>query len=405
MLDEAVSHLRAQVDTLFPGQVGTAFLVRHASTIARQAVALEIGLDQMGPRHRLFPELFADAGYQTINVGKLHHNGLRPGFMENPRVGGDVMFTPFGVRADMAELDDTVVRLPGPAPLVLAGRCPIPAEGTTDARRTDEAIRYLRGAARPPFLLRVSFSWPHTPVLPPAPFDTKYDPQQFSLPAADRTPKPRYEIERRLRLFSPGQSLSDNDIRLATAHYYGLCAFIDGQVGRLLQELAESPHADDTIIVFHADHGTLLGEHGLWQKETFYDPVVKVPFIIAWPRGPRGVTIDSNVQLIDLAPTLLTLAGIRVPDDMEGVDLLAGHSHDFVFSEVHALDMQPGEIRRMIHDGTWRFEATVPFDHDPDGALYRTADDPAELSNLIAEPSAQGAAQRLLAQLVRWAAS
>ena len=183
------------------------------------------------------------------------------------------------------------------------------------------------------------------------------------------------------------------------ASYFGLASFVDNEIGRLLDALAASPHADNTIVVFNSDHGTMLGEHELLQKSVFYDLSARVPLIISWPgRIPEGKKVDDLVELIDVAPTLFDLAGMNTPADMEGQNLRntmngTGNPRDAVFSEIYSgkCDMDwlrgeaPGSIRRMIRTEEWCFAMNYPEEplYGPDGSLYNVAEDPEQLHNVI----------------------
>src|SRR5581483_11336598 len=127
---------------------------------------------------------------------------------------------------------------------------PVPEERCPDVVSTEQAVEFLRTRVQEPWVIHVSIIWPHTPVLPPAPSD-------------ELRGKSRHENVYR-GVFSDPRPMTHEESLRAAAHYHGLMSYTDTLVGRLIDALDASPYADDTAIAFHADHGTLLGEHGLW---------------------------------------------------------------------------------------------------------------------------------------------
>lgn len=100
------------------------------------------------------------------------------------------------------------------------------------------------------------------------------------------------------------------------AHYYGLIEMIDHHIGRVLDALRENGLEDNTVVLFTADHGEALGDHGMWGKGPYhYDSVIRVPFLIRWPgSGVAGHMHDGVVSLLDFAPTILDIAGVPIPE-------------------------------------------------------------------------------------------
>ena len=110
---------------------------------------------------------------------------------------------------------------------------------------------------------------------------------------------------------------------MATQAYYACVSFIDAQIGRLLDALAQSGKADDTIVVFWSDHGYHLGEHGgIWQKRTLFEQAARAPLIIRNPKSNgNGQPCRRIVEFVDIYPTLMSLAGLNGPDGLAGRDL------------------------------------------------------------------------------------
>jgi len=115
-------------------------------------------------------------------------------------------------------------------------------------------------------------------------------------------------------------SLSDEAIKRIRRAYFGAISFIDDQVGRLLNVLAVTDSLDDTVVIFLSDHGEMLGERGMWFKSHFFEPAVRVPFIIYDPRHPTPRRVREPVSLLDLFPTIA---------DLSGVESVPGHNSQF----------------------------------------------------------------------------
>jgi arylsulfatase A-like enzyme len=171
---------------------------------------------------------------------------------------------------------------------------------------------------------------------------------------------------------------------------------IDDQLGRILEALEASNQRENTVIIFTSDHGEMLGDHGLIQKGCrFYEGLVRVPLIWSWPgHFQQGLQSDALVELTDIAPTLLQLAGQPVPERMQGRSLLPiltgqaapEHHRNFVRCEYYdALDLADGTFATMWRNE--RYKLIVYHGHNL-GELYDLQEDPEEFNNLWDAPEA-----------------
>lgn len=185
--------------------------------------------------------------------------------------------------------------------------------------------------------------------------------------------------------------------------YLRCVAGLDDALGRLLDQLAASGLAENTIVIYTSDQGFFLGEHGFYDKRWMYEPALRTPLIVRWP----GVTDVANaprveermVQNLDLAPTFIELAGLPVPDSMQGtslVPLLKAESpadwRDAIYYHYHQRDSGRTQHTVAPHYGirTDRWKLIYIYDDgkvEPEWELYDLAADPDEMVNLYADPA------------------
>ncbi|MDH3707952.1 MAG: sulfatase-like hydrolase/transferase, partial [Acidimicrobiia bacterium] len=259
-----------------------------------------------------------------------------------------------------------------------------------------------------PWLLRVSYLQPHTPVIPPEPWASRYDDQPWP-----DTFGPNDGLSTFERNFGqiPPRDLTAEQIVAAQSRYHGLVAWIDDQIGQLLTALDRLGRRDDTIVVFASDHGAHLGElGGAYSKQTFSPWSHRVPFMVSWPGHlDEGAENDELARGVDLAPTLLDLAGLEPDDDGDGRSLFSDPEPDHIVSAigygVAGVAAMAAIGRGYWPDGTgwpqrfcvrtrrWRYDRSTrreglmlgPDEHDP--FLADSDADRREEHNLVDEPS------------------
>lgn len=219
------------------------------------------------------------------------------------------------------------------------------------------------------------------------------------------------------------EKLSVEQLRQARANYYDSCAEVDWAIGQILDSLDRTGLTDQTIVVFTTDHGHMLGEHGLGEKNCFYEPVVRVPCNLSAPNHlPTGTVLDDPVEQIDLLPTLLAMAGIAIPrshpqpihgrnlmEQLQGVCAVPDRS---VFSEIRYTRTccYPEFIRRqgsphhvMVRQGCWKLTCAMQETiYGPDAALYNLQDDPGEMNNRHGDPDVSDLQANLYRQIEQW---
>src|ERR1700733_12097570 len=269
-------------------------------------------------------------------------------------------------------------------------------------------------SAGTPWMMSVNIFQPHHPFFPTEEYLAKYDPAKM--------PDPVYK-EGELDNKTPFQQLdhkgayggtnlsfektSAEEHRRVTAAYYAMIEQVDTEMGRMLQVLEETGQADNTIVIFMSDHGEMLGDHGIYLKGPyFYDCLTRVPLMIRWPGHFKGGTkIDSMVELVDIAPTLLDAAGIPIPSGMQGRSLMplrtgqAMQHRDSVYMEYldanAAYPIPP--MLSCVRTDKWKLTFC---DKPRSGELYDLGKDPGEFNNLWNDVHSKDAQEMMLQRLV-----
>ncbi|MEM7213603.1 MAG: sulfatase-like hydrolase/transferase, partial [Pseudomonadota bacterium] len=244
-----------------------------------------------------------------------------------------------------------------------------------DRRVTEEACHWLSNAPDTPWCTFVSYLSPHYPLIVPQEFYALYDPEAFESSAEGCPDHPiLHEI---VGFFDHDPYFTPHTRGIARAAYFGLCSFLDAQVGQVLKALDKSGQADDTLVIFTSDHGEMLGEKGFWTKSTMYESAACIPLIAAGPGTDACVIRDDPVSLIDLAPTICDALGVS-SDGFSGEHLLTPPSEDrTVLSEYHDGGCSVGIT--MARWGHWKY---VHFAQGHAPQLFDLSADPAETQDL-----------------------
>ncbi|MBU0493875.1 MAG: sulfatase-like hydrolase/transferase [Chloroflexi bacterium] len=304
----------------------------------------------LSPLNITLAEVLRDVGYET--------GGFSANIYLSPTLGFDQGFTTYDVRL----MDD--VR---PKPVRDAGEMNALVLPWLEARARDGR----------PFFLFVNYMDAHAPYLPPPPYDTRYD--------------------------GPDDLVS---------RYDGAIAHLDSEVGRVLDKLEELGLSENTLVIVTADHGEFLGEHGLLDhKQHLFETVLRVPLVLWYPRSlPGGQRVAGLVQLTDVMPTILALAGVETPAAMQGrslLPLIRGEQDPLAYNVAFAeywrdelLIQKRGAVfdrrLRSLRVGDWKYI----WSSAGAGELYNLRQDPGEMHNLALSEPAQTAAMR--ERLDRW---
>jgi arylsulfatase A-like enzyme len=342
-------------------------------------------------------ELLRDAGYRTV------------GYTANPWLGATYNF-----QQGFDTWGETWREVPEGSP-------------DTGASLNNQRIeRFLRwyadnsDARRQPFFLFANYFEAHLPYHPP-------EPERGRMLRAGADPA---RVERLSHLGHPDEmafilgrsSLTPEDLDLLRDLYDGEVAYVDRRIGEVLDWLSETHLRDDTIVVVAADHGENLGEHGMLDhKMSVHATLLRVPIVVRYPRGVEaGRRIDTPVQLHDLFPTLLALAGVAAPrgGTIEATllpGIAGGRGRDPKAPIVGEFAGPPTDFLKVMAEAfpgadLSRFDRTLVsfrrggdtlvWGSDGRHELYRTADDPSETTDLATKDPARVTA--LAAEVETW---
>lgn len=288
--------------------------------------------EDLPPGYMTYARRFAQYGYTTAVSGKLHHNGIDQMQGWTERISGDIRTTSAIEDKIPEEVERYTVskqKWSQSKEVYRAGVGKGPG-ADHDAYAVQGALHYIESYFnssyydRPqvaPLLLKVSLVQPHYPYFTDEDKFTYYLNRvkpYFNQTVSDHPFLSKWQVP------SDGEPVSERDIRRATAAYYGMIETIDEHYGTVMDALGHvGEDLDDWIIVYTTDHGEMLGEHGVWEKQKFYEGSARVPLIIRWPNGFKGgKVIEENVNLCDLFATLCDLADLEIPPHLDSRSLV-----------------------------------------------------------------------------------
>lgn len=339
----------------------------------------------------VLPALLASrGGYETFIIGKWHNGRemLQKAFSN----GRSVYMGGMANHADF-QVQDLSGGMLGPERA---------AGGFSSTVFADEAVNYIQSAGTDqPFFLYVAFMAPHDPRNPPEKYRELYYKNRPPLPANYLPQHP----------FRNGpQTTSGRDESLAPwprteqvisdqlCEYYGLVTHLDQQVGRILAALEKSPHAENTIIVYTADHGLAMGSHGLLGKQNVYEQSMRCPLILNGPGIPTGRSSNAFTHVHDLYATVCDFAGVEPPDGNDSRSL-APILNGKATSIRESLFLPFQDTQRAVRDGRWKLHIYPKINHR---LLFDLSADPHEMTNLAGDPAHQADVERMLAQMESW---
>lgn len=340
-----------------------------------------------------FPDLLAEAGYTGILSGKTHFGKTPVGFQIDYQAEASKTITNEGIWSEAlkaAGFPEKPIDYPHD----------VPEDLYYDGFVTTNTIRGIEEAleARPqdPFFAFCSLVSPHYPLNPPGAWGDLYSAEELPFPSGDWNLDQEPEQTRQLLRLEERPRPSPEEILKERRLYYGLAAYCDAQIGRLLQFLDDRGLTENTLVLFTSDHGTDLYDHGFDDKHVYYDSTWRIPFILRWPGAiPAGETREF-AHWNDIAPSLLGAAGLEFPH-FQGFDLVTplreGGENPrscavATLQKSCALATQYWKFEYYFEDGTCR--------------LFHRLKDPGEYNNLSEEEACRDVRSSLLEALLRW---
>jgi iduronate 2-sulfatase len=275
------------------------------------------------------PQKFKQRGYFTQGIGKVFHNWGKMSIEGDPQSWSAPQTYHYAPHFSDWHIPGAPQGTPAEKQAEATQCVDVPDETYFDGRIAQEAIRTLREHRSEPFFLAVGFWKPHLPFNAPKKFWDLYDADSIPDPAPTDAPSGAPAIAmhnyRELRGYTdmPKEgSPTAEQVRRLRHGYYAAISFVDAQIGKVIDELDRLELSNHTIIVFWSYHGFHLGEHALWAKTSNFERDAHVPLLISSPdRRASGKKTDALVELLDIYPTLVDLAGMTPPEGLEGKSL------------------------------------------------------------------------------------
>jgi|GEM_PF-34711 len=354
----------------------------------------------------LAPQVFADNGYDTYFSGKWHLSvSNAANVYDNVGTIRPALPTP-----DEAQYNRPLEGQPDPWDPADPSHGGFWAGGThwTEVL-ADEGIDFLQSAAADPdpFYMQLSFNAPHDPRQAPQEYLDMYSLDDIAIPPGAYDDSGEFIAEYPFgEVMGSGRTLRDERIapfprtelavRTHRLEYYAAITYMDAQIGRVLDELANLGEDDETIVVFTADHGLSVGSHGLMGKQNMFEHSVRAPLVFSGPGIPAAARNDTRVYYQDSMPTLMELTGATIPETMQFKSLVplingAGGEHWPAIYGSYILRQ-----RMVIKDNV----KLILYPNEPVALLFDLDADPYERTNVIDDPAYAGVAEAHFAELL-----
>ena len=372
------------------------------------------GNDYWAEAAPLVTALLAEAGYDCALAGKLHLAGAYGRIEPRPKEDGYRLFHWSHDPEDQWEeghaYADWLASLGHDLGEMRENPHEIPPALHQTTWCADRAIDFMEADhGGKPWLMSVNIFDPHAPFDPPQSYLDRFDPETLSGPKFRESDLDAQAKLSEIDFQHPARRPETFNAKWIQAAYYAMIELIDHNVGRMLEALDRTGQRENTIVIYMSDHGETLGDHGLLLKGCrFYECLVRAPLIISAPgRFLEGERRNALVELLDIAPTLLELAGLPIPARMQGSSLrqllsdgeAEDRHRDFVRCEYYrAINAKfshrySGTFATMIRDE--RYKLIVYHGHGI-GELFDLEADPDEFENLWDEPSLLGTKVELM---------
>ncbi len=352
------------------------------------------GRENIGPDRKTWSQLFKDNGYFTARVGKIYHMGITDHMLgrngEDDEASWNERYNSIGLEWKAPGEGELVQGNPDGTLPIRDGNVMtiVKADGDdlvhSDGKTAQKASELIRKHKDEPFFLAVGFFRPHVPFVAPKPYFEPYPYNKVIMPEkveGDWDDIPERGIN---YVTSINAQMNETQEKKAVAAYYACVAYMDTQVGKVLNTLKEEGLEDNTIVVFTADHGYHLGEHSFWMKVGLHEESVRVPLIIKVP-GKKPAVCNSFVELLDMYPTVAELAGLQFSKHLQGKSLVKTLDNPAHQVRDMAFSVTQGGKTFLLRDENWAY---IQYDEDAASGieLFDMKKDPKQFTNLAALP-------------------
>lgn len=351
----------------------------HNHGVRRNGEALSL-------EHKTFPEFLKEAGYTTAFIGKWHNTDLGKGR------GFDYTF---GFEGQGRYHDPILSENFGPY---------VEHKGHVTDVLADHAIKFLEKDHEGPFCLLLWFKAPHRSWLPAKRFESLHEDVKMPEPLTfNDTYEGRPEAVRNADM-KIGDFDDVPDLDTFLKNYYRTLVGVDENVGRVLDALERLRYEKNTVVIYSGDNGFFLGEHHFFDKRLMYEPSIRIPLLVKYPKMIRPGTNQEMVLNVDIAPTILELAGVTVPENVDGKSfksLLQSKNipwrKDFLYEYYEYPAVHMVRKNRGIRTERWKY--IHYFEQPEEFELYDIQNDPEEVNNLYGNPAFGDVVEQLRARM------
>ncbi len=343
--------------------------------------------ESKGKIYPMWGQTLGQAGYDTFVTGKWHNGNqtLTASFKNIGPTGGGMY--------DSTDYQGAAYHRPAP------GNTWSPYDKTqkghwldvdgeiihSSKRWADTSIEYLNKAAQSddPFFMYVAFHAPHDPRQSPKQFVDMYPLDRIKIPKNYLPEHPFDQGHHKLRdeILAPFPRTKEA-VKVHLQEYYAIVTHADYQIGRILAALEETGKADNTIVIFSADHGLAVGQHGLMGKQNMYDHSIRMPFVMVGPGIEKGKQNHAMMHMQSLFATTCDMAGVVVPSTVQYpslVPLLTGKK-ERLHDEIYGAYLK---YQRMVRTDRWKL---IRYPHNREVQLFDIRKDPWETQDLAEDP-------------------
>jgi arylsulfatase A-like enzyme len=378
---------------------------------------------------KCFPELLDDPEYKCAYMGKWHLGDelyAQHGFQEwvSMEDGYNTHFSPGRDKSKRSDYHDFLIKhgyQPNEDNLFRRSfAANLPIDFCKPTFLEQKSCEFLQNNQQKPFVLFINFLEPHSPFF--GPLDNVHSPDEINLPTNFDDPLEDNEPLRNRLAAAKEKDRGEKGFRDLIAKYWGLVTQVDRSVGKILQKLEELGLADNTVVVYTSDHGSMMGSHKLVGKTFMYEESAKIPWLMRVPKFSKKQNLISQpVSHIDIVPTLFEVMGKKAPDNLPGqslVPLFSGKpvKQDYVFMEWNSerstkyrnksdlastdeiVQAKLEQSRAVVSPDGWK----LSLSNGDKSQLYNLINDPGERTNLFDSGKHENVIIRLTKKIHQW---